>query len=166
MSLDYRDFNMAANSAIEEMLADSVFNQPDNHRVILMIGFVANRTMQKIDTDSVIKKIRVALNRSGKAAVSTVIAHGGPESAAASINSSMRDNEDFNQLTIAKKGKFEAPEYELTGKFLQRNVRAGKNHTQAEYYFQLSLTNLTSGVAMFESERRIIKRGTNKTVVW
>lgn len=166
MSLDYRDFQMAADAAIEQMLVAPMFNRPEGGRVILAIGRVSNRTMQHIDTDRMVKKIRVALNQSGKAAVSTVIGHGGPESAAASLNDTMRESDNFNQDTVARKGNFIGAEYELTGKFLQKNSRAGKNHQQVDYTFQLALTHLETGIAVYEYEKDIIKRGTNKTVAW
>ncbi|ASJ76662.1 penicillin-binding protein activator LpoB [Granulosicoccus antarcticus] len=166
MSLDYRDFNKAADAAIEELLASPNLVNPAGGRYILAIGRISNRTMQHIDTDSVVKKIRVALLNSGRVVTTTAIAHGGPEDDMVMQVRSLRTSTEFDQSSVAEQGTLRAPDLSLTGKFIQRTVRAGKNHQQVEYRFQISVTDLRSGVAIFEHEKEIVKRGTNKTVVW
>lgn len=166
MSLDYRDFNRAADAAVEELLASPALVNPNGGRYVLAIGRISNRTMQNIDTDSVIKKIRVALLNSGRVATTTAVGHGGPEDAMVMAARTLRDSEEFDQRGVARRGTLQAPDLSLTGKFLQRTVRAGRNHQQVEYRFQLSVTDIRSGLAVFEHEKEIVKRGTNKTVVW
>jgi PBP1b-binding outer membrane lipoprotein LpoB len=42
----------------------------------------------------------------------------------------------------------------------------GRNKTQVEYFFQLSLTEIKSGLAIWEGETPIVKRGSSKSVSW
>ena len=78
----------------------------------------------------------------------------------------LRLNEEFKQKTIAKKGQMIAPDLSLSGKIIQRNIRVDKSTQRIEYYFQLSLTNINTGLAIWEDERVIGKRGSNKSVAW
>ena len=64
-----------------------------------------------------------------------------------------------------RRGTLQAPDLSLSGKILQRNLTVGKEQ-QVEYYVQLSLTDLASGLAFWEGETPIIKRGSNKSVSW
>ncbi len=47
-----------------------------------MISRVVNDTMQRIDTDQLVKKIRIELLRSGKVVVTTAVGGAGPEDSA------------------------------------------------------------------------------------
>ncbi|HFU74078.1 MAG TPA: penicillin-binding protein activator LpoB, partial [Helicobacteraceae bacterium] len=66
MALDYRDFNEAAGKSVQSMLQSGAVDKRNGERVILAISRIKNDTMQHIDTDQLVKKIRVDLLRSGK----------------------------------------------------------------------------------------------------
>ncbi len=59
-----------------------------------------------------------------------------------------------------------APDLSLSGKIIQRNVRVNSGTQQVEYYFQLTLTDINTGLAFWEGETVIGKRGSNKSVSW
>ena len=69
-------------------------------------------------------------------------------------------------MTIAKKNTIIAPNMGLSRKILQRNARTGSGKQLVEYYFQLTLTHLESGLAFWEHEVIIGKVGSKKTVSW
>lgn len=164
MGLDYRDFNEAAGKAVQSLLKSGTLDKKDNDRVIIAISDIKNDTMQHIDTDQLIKKIRVDLLRSGRAVITTAIG-----SEVDSMNKKVRklnDNEDFNQRTTTEKGQMIAPEMSLSGKIIQRNITMDDGKQQVEYYFQLSLTELSTGLAWWEDEVIIGKRGSGKSVAW
>jgi len=166
MGLDYRDFEKAATKAITDMLQSGAVNKPGGGRYVLAISRITNDTMQHIDTDQLIKKIRVELLRSGKVVTSTAIGLNGPEDPLVAKTRQLRQSQEVNQRTVAKKGQIIAPDLSLSGKIIQRNNRIDDDTQQVDYYFQLSLTDVNNGLALWEGETPIIKRGSSETVSW
>jgi len=166
MSIDYRDFQKAASEAISSMLQSGAVNKSGGGRYVLAISRIVNDTMQRIDTDQLVKKIRVELLQSGKVVVTTAVSTNGPEDKMAMQARQLRKSEEFNQNTVAKKGQMIAPDLSLSGKIIQRNVKVGRRTQQVEYYFQLTLTDISTGLAFWEGETVIGKRGSNKSVSW
>lgn len=166
MGLDYRDFNKAAGEAIRSMLQSNALTKPDGGRYVLAISRIMNDTMQRIDTDQLVKKIRIDLLGSGKVIVTTAVSGGTAEDAMAMKTRKLRDSDEFKQTTVAKKGQMIAPDLSLSGKIIQRNIKIDSDQQQAEYYFQLSLSNINTGLAIWEGETIIGKRGDNDAVSW
>jgi hypothetical protein len=165
MTMDYRDFEKAATEAVDGMLASGAVSKPDGERYIMVVSRVTNDTMQRIDTDQLTKKIRVGLLRSGKVVTTTAVGLDGAEDEMSARARELRDSEEFDQSGVQRKGTLRAPDLSLSGKILQRNHTAGKEQ-QVEYYIQLSLTDLVTGLATWEAETPIIKRGSNESVSW
>lgn len=158
-ALDSRDFTIAAEKMIEDMIASGALDKPAGGRYVLAIGRVANRSGQDIDVDQLVKKIRVALYKSGKVVVTTAVAAGGAED---NMSRDVRDlvNDDmFNASTVAKAGTAIAPELSLSGKIIGRNLKISSSKQRIEYIFQLSLTDINSGLAFWEGEETIGKIG-------
>ena len=166
MGLDYRDFNQAASEAVQSMLMSGALDKKSGDRYVLAISRVTNDTMQHIDTDQLIKKIRVELLKSGKVVVTTAVSANGPEDAMSKQARELRNDDEFNQRTVQKKGTLVAPDMSLSGKILQRNVKMDDGKQQVEYYFMLSLTEIKTGLAWWEGETVIGKRGSGKSVSW
>lgn len=165
MGLDYRDFERAATDAVEEMLATGAVENPNGGRYVLVISRITNDTLQRIDTDQLVKKIRVALLRSGKVVTTTAVGLAGAEDEMSMRARELRGSKEFDQSGVQKEGTLQAPDMSLSGKIIQQNRKVG-DEQQVEYYFQLTLTHLGSGLAYWEGETPIIKRGSNKTVSW
>lgn len=166
MGLDYRDFDEAASKAIQSMLKSGALDKKNGDRYVLAISRITNDTMQHIDTDQLIKKIRVELLRSGKVVVTTAVSANGPEDAMSKQARELRNDDEFNQNTVQKKGTMVAPDMSLSGKILQRNIAMDDGKQQVEYYFMLSLTEIKTGLAWWEGETVIGKRGSGKSVSW
>jgi len=166
MGLDYRDFDEAASKAIQSMLKSGALDKKSGDRYVLAISRITNDTMQHIDTDQLIKKIRVELLRSGKVVVTTAVSANGAEDKMSKQARELRNDDEFNQNTVQKKGTLIAPEMSLSGKILQRNVAMDDGKQQVEYYFMLSLTEIKTGLAWWEGETVIGKRGSGKSVSW
>jgi PBP1b-binding outer membrane lipoprotein LpoB len=111
---------------------------------LMAISRIQNNTGQQLDTDLLVKKIRVALNRTGKIVTSTTIGIGAPED------------------PLAANGQTRRPDYTLSGKIIELRDSAGDIH-QASYVFQLSLSS-ASGIAVWEDEKTIIKQGSRPSV--
>ncbi|SFM98296.1 penicillin-binding protein activator LpoB [Marinobacter pelagius] len=165
MTMDYRDFEKAATEAVEDMLASGAVVNPNGGRYIMVVSRITNDTMQRIDTDQLTKKIRVSLLRSGKVVTTTAVGLNGAEDEMTMRARELRNSEEFDQSGVQKKGTLQAPDLSLSGKILQRNHKVGSEQ-QVEYYIQLSLTDLASGLAFWEGETPIVKRGSNSSVSW
>lgn len=166
MALDYRDFNEAAGKSVQSMLQSGAVDKRNGERVILAISRIKNDTMQHIDTDQLVKKIRVDLLRSGKVVVTTAVGSGDSVDAMNKKARDLRNDDEFNQGTVQKKGQLIAPDMSLSGKILQRNITMDDGKQQVEYYFQLTLTEIKTGLAWWEGEEIIGKRGSGKSVSW
>ncbi len=166
MVLDYRDFQKAAADAIDSMLSSAAMQKPGGGRYVLAISRIINDTMQHIDTDQLVKKIRVQLLNSGRVAVTTSIGGNGREDSLPLDTRKLRENDEIKQSTIATKGQIIAPDLSLSGKIIQRNIKVDKKTLQVEYYFQLTVTNVNNGLSIWEGETIIGKRGSDKNVSW
>ncbi len=173
LGLDYEDFERASLKLVDSMLRSPYLNRmykmnmkKSNKPLVLMISDFTNDTTQRIDIDQLIKKIRIALLNSGKFLVTTALRAGGPEDKATMELRKLRGNEEFNQKTIAKKGTIVSADLSMSGKIIQRNSKLPNGEQRVDYYIQMSLTDVTSGLAFWEGEQVISKAGSNDTVSW
>ncbi len=169
MGLDYRDFDQAASKMVQSMLGSGTLKKKDASRYVMTTGRIMNDTMQRIDTDQLMAKIEQELLNSGQVVMTSAV---GGKGAPDNMVYEMRDirdsaqSDEFNKDTLAAKGQLIAPELSISGKILQRNIRYSNNVQQVEYYFQLKITDLTTGLRFWQEETLIGKRGSNKSVSW
>lgn len=98
--------------------------------------------------------------------ITTAIGANGPEDTMTAQSRMLKKSKMVNQKTVKKDGRVIAPDFSLSGKIIQRNNRVNSSTQQVDYYFQLTMTNLDDGLAYWEGEQAIIKRGDNRTVSW
>lgn len=167
LGLDNQDFEQAAQESLNSLISSNALNKPGGGRYVVAIGKIINDTTIRIDTDMLVKKIRIGMLQSGKAVITTAIA-GNSNNVDDLIYDvrELRDNDEFKKDTIAGKGTLYAPDFSLTGKIVQRIARTGKNKQLVEYYLQLTLTDIKSGLAYWENESVVRKLGSNKSTVW
>lgn len=165
-SIDDSDFQKAAAEAVGSMLQSGALNKKAGGRYVLAISRITNDTMQRIDVDMLIKKIRIDLLNSGKVVVTTAVRAGGPEDSMSMDARQLRDSQEFNQNTVAATGQMIAPELSLSGKIIQRNTAASSSTQRIDYYFQLTLTDIRSGLAFWEGETVVAKMASNKSAAW
>jgi len=169
MELDYRDFAQAASEMIQSMVSSGALKKPGGGRYVMTTARVTNDTMQRIDTDQLMAKIEEELLNSGMVVMTSAV---GGEGAPDEMIYEMRDirdsatGDEFKQETLAGKRTLIAPELSTSGKIFQRNIRYDRNRQQVEYYFQLMVTDLTSGLRIWQKESLIGKRGSNRSVAW
>lgn len=164
--LDSRDFGSAATNMVQDMLASGAVNKPAGGRYVLAISRITNDTMQRIDTDQLVKLIRVELLKSGKVVTTTAVGLDGPEDPMPMRSRELRGSAEFSQANVARRGQMIAPELSLSGKLLQHNNVLGDGSQRVDYEFQLSLTDLRTGLALWKDSARIDKVGSNATVAW
>lgn len=204
MELEYRDWVKTADKMTKSMLESGAFDKID--KPVIVISSIINDTMQRFDTDILIKKIRKTIINSGKAQITTslknkktVITEYMPVESELTSHSisdkrttnlkvkskdyievkkdknisedettyqvrDLRSNKEYNKETITKEGTLIAPNFSLTGKMMQRNLglKSGwfsTTDTRVEYYLQLTLTDIKTGLSVWEDEEPIIKEG-------
>ena len=159
MELEYRDWTNTAEKMTESMISSGALKT--EAKPVIAIGNIVNDTTQRIDTDMLTKKIRTTLLKSGKAQIATNFSG---EDTTADKARTKRADAEYNQSTIAQKGTLVAPNMSLSGKMLQRNLKLESGwfssvDTRVEYYLQLTLTDLKTGLSVWEDEQPIIKEG-------
>jgi uncharacterized protein (TIGR02722 family) len=164
MALDYRDFEMAASQMVQSLLGSGALKKEGGGRYVVATGRIVNDTMQRIDTDQLMAKVETEMLNSGQAVMTSAVGSG----ADAMIHETreLRDSEEFDSNTVAAKKTLIAPELSISGKIFQRNIRYDRNKQQVEYYFQLKLSDVKSGLRFWQDEVVVGKRGSNKSVSW
>ena len=156
--IDPRDWSRAADEMVQSLLTSSVLESAPRSPAVMGISRIRNRTGLQIDTDLLTKKIRTSLNQSGKVLTTTVIGLGGqPEDPMAAGEAQRREFFAEDEKTAPK---VERPDYTLSGKIIGQETR-GQKATQVTYAFQLSLTDVRTGLAVWEDERLISKKQNN-----
>ena len=164
MALDYRDFDMAASKMVQSMLGSGALKKQEGGRYVVATGRILNDTTQRIDTDQLMVKIETEILNSGQAVMTSAIGSGSDE--LLHETRELRDSEEFDPDTVAKRQTLIAPELTISGKIFQRNIRYDRKTQQVEYYFQLKLSDVKSGLRFWQDETLIGKRGSNKSVSW
>lgn len=163
--LSSRDFEQAADEAVQSMLTSGAVAPVNGKKNILVISNILNDTMQRIDTDQLVKKIRIALLQSGSVKTTTAIGLNGSEDKMNDAYSQLARSKKINKSTLRKQS-LTAPNMSLSGKILQRNNRTSKGNQLIEYYFQLTLTDLSDGLGIWEGETPIRKLADKDSVSW
>jgi uncharacterized protein (TIGR02722 family) len=154
--INIQDYIQAADKMTGELLASGALDRVKNPPAVLAISRIVNNTGQQIDTDLLVKKIRVALLQSGKAVTTTTFGLGGQ--AEDPLAKGMQQEQQFmnDQKTTR------TADFSLSGKIIQLAVKVGDT-SQSTYSFQLSLTD-TQGLAVWEGEKEITKQGTQGSI--
>lgn len=169
MGLSHKDFDGAANKALGEMIDSPLLAHPEaaqGGRYVLAISNIINDTSQRIDTDQLTKKIRVGLLRSGKFLTTTAIGLNGAEDEMTAKVRELNNSKLVNKATTKKNGTVISPDFSLSGKIIQRTNKIDRSNQLVDYYFQLTLTQLETGLAYWEGEYPISKKGSNDSVTW
>ena len=164
MALDYRDFDQAASKMIQSMLGSGALKKEGGGRYVVATGRITNDTMQRIDTDQLMVKIEREITNSGQAAMTAAVGPGSDQTLLESRE--LRDSDEFDTSTTAAKKTLIAPELTIAGKIFQRNIRLDRNRQQVEYYFQLKLSDVTTGLTFWQDEVLVGKRGSDRSVTW
>ena len=156
--IDIQDWNRAADEMVASLLASGVLERAPEQPAVMAVSRIVNNTMQQIDTDSLTKKIRIELNRSGKTITTTTLGLGGRAE-----DPLAKEAAEMQAMLDGQKKATTLPYYTLSGKLLEDRARAGSTR-QVTYTFQLSLTTVKDGLAVWEDEKQITKIGKKPSV--
>ena len=161
--LNFKDWQMASSKCINSLLQSGVLDKKDGKKAVIMLSTIKNNTLQHVNVSQLTKDIRIALNKSGKALFTTAVSAKGAEDKATRQVRDLRDDEMFNQKTVKKMGTAIAPDFSLSGELLQQRTVQGRIE-ESYFEIQLSLTDLNTGLAVWEDKKRIAKQGTKAAV--
>jgi len=164
-NVDFKDWQIAAEKGIRSLLESGTLNRNDNRKNIIMISSVKNSTTQHINTRILTDKIRQALLRSGKALTTTAISGTGADDAASRQVRELANDPMFNQNTVQQSGTVIAPDMSLSGEIVQQQNSLGRRE-ESYFFFHLSLTDLTTGLAVWEDNVEIVKQGKKPLLGW
>ncbi|MBN1975251.1 MAG: penicillin-binding protein activator LpoB [Sedimentisphaerales bacterium] len=164
MSLDYRDFDQAASKMVQSLLGSGRLGKSDGSRYVLATGRILNNTTQRIDTDQLMLKVRREITNSGQGVFSAVVGPGSDKTLLETRE--LRESDEFDTSTTAEKRTLIAPELTIQGKIHQVIVPLARNRQQVEYYFQLELSEVKTGLTYWQEEVLVGKRGSDKSVPW
>ena len=164
---DYRDVQLTASRMIQAILRSGRFDRGDGQMYVLAVSKVENDTMQRFDTDILTSYITEELMNNGKIMVTSAMA-AGADNRDEMVNAarSVRGDAEFNQATVAKTGQLVAPTHSIFGKIIQRELRMDNGDKQIEYYFQLRITEIATGLQWWQKQHPIVKRTDGRTATW
>lgn len=158
--INIQDWNQAADLLVADLLESGVLERAPKQPALMAISRITNKTSALADTNALVKKIRVALNQSGKVVTTTTLGYGG------SVEDPVaKDVSEMQAFMSGEKQTTQLPDYTLSGTLLEDRTSVG-NVNQVTYTFQLSLTTTRNGVAVWESEQQITKIGKQSTIGW
>ena len=165
--LDYRDLQEAASAMLQSLFRSGRLDRTDGQAYVMTVGKVKNDTPQRFDTDTLTSYITEELMNSGKVMVTSAMA-ASADNRDEMVNAarSVRGNAEFNQATVAKTGQLVAPTHSIYGKIIQREIRMDNGDKQIEYYFQLRIVELASGLQWWQKQHLIGKRTDGRTPTW
>ena len=164
LSLDYRDFDNAIEEIVQSLLNSGVLKKDDRSRYVVTTGEIVNDTTQQIDTRQLMSSVEDRLIASGQVDMTSVIGDSADNMLTASRD--LRESDEFNKTTLIQKGQMISPELSFTGKIFQRVLNYDKKTNQVEYYIQLIVTDLKTGLRFWQKQVQILKRGSNKAPIW
>jgi hypothetical protein len=164
-SVNYNDFTDAAGVLIQSMLESGMLNESglskhDDGRVILALEDVDNMTSSNIKTKILTDKVRIALNKTGRVLTTTAVkfGSGGPEDTG---TKEVRDINDpmFEQNEYRNASSVVLPDLSLSGSIIKMGAEEGRTK-ETVLVFKLTMTDLRTGLAIWEDEAPIGKRRT------
>jgi uncharacterized protein (TIGR02722 family) len=160
------DFKNVANKMVDSMIRSGAISKPGGGRYVMVIGDIVNDTMQRFDTDQLIKKIRVALTQTGKVSVTMALGASGAEDKMLMKQRQLRGHKEFDQRGVAAEGQMKVYDLSLSGKIRQSNIRISRSEERIEYYIWLTLSDPISGLSFWEGEEVIGKVASSDSVSW
>jgi penicillin-binding protein activator len=148
-AIDPQDFNIAGSQMVQSLLASGALNNAPHTPAIMAMSNITNKTGIILDTDLLTKNIRVALLQSGKVQVTTITGVGGQGEDVVAQGEHQKE-EFLNDTPVVK------PDYTLSGKILEQYTQVS-DQSQHTYTFQLSLTDVRTGTAVWEDQRQVGK---------
>jgi uncharacterized protein (TIGR02722 family) len=163
--INFKDWQIAAEKGITSLLSSGALNRKDGRKTILMISTIKNSTTQHINTRILTDKIRQAVLRSGKALTTTAVGGKGADDRASKQVRDLENDDMFNQSTVQQAGTAIAPDMSLAGEIVQQKTTSGRMR-ESYFFIHMTLTDLKTGLAMWEDNVEIVKQEKTPLMGW
>jgi len=158
-SVDPAEWRKVAGEAAESLIASGALKRNDGMEPVVMIGRIRNYTLLHLEMGLLTNRLRQAILASGQAKVTSATGYGGNLERAVRRVRGIENDDLFDQRTVMKRGTVVAPNFSLAGMVIQQNAFAGR--TEESYYmFHLTLTDLATGIAVWEKNVDFAKQAT------
>ena len=158
-SVDSGEWKRVAGEAAQSLVASGALKRDDGMASVVMIGRLRNYTLLHLETSLLTNQMRQAILTSGQAKVTSATGYGGNLDRAVRRIREKENDDLYNQATVVKRGTVIAPNFSLAGMVIQHNTVSGR--TEESYYmFHLTLTDLKTGVAVWEKNIDFAKQAT------
>lgn len=157
-AINPQDWANAADQLTASLISSGALERAPKLPAVFAVDRVINNTQLMVDTDLLIKKIRVALTQTGKVAITNTLGLG--ERAVVASEAA-----ELEEMQSGKKQKTIVPDYTLYAKLIQQTDRQN-GVTQNTYAFQMSLVQVKTGLTVWEEERQIAKQTKKSAVGW
>ena len=156
--LDNEDVKRAASEMLQSLYRSGRLDRGDGQMYVLTVGKMKNDTLQRFDTDVLASYITQELMKSGKVMVTSAMA-ASADNRDEMIDAarSVRNDPEFNQGTVPQLGQKVAPTHSIYGKIYQQVLRRDNGDKQIEYYFQLRIVDVKTGLQWWQNQTEIIK---------
>ncbi|QSH41111.1 penicillin-binding protein activator LpoB [Lentisphaerota bacterium ZTH] len=163
--INFKDWQIAGEKCVKTMLDSGVLKRNDGRKTVIMISTVKNSTSQHVNTRLLTDRIRLAVLRSGQAITTTAVSGKGAEDNASRQVRKLADDEMFNKKTVVKQGTAIAPEMSLAGEIVQQKTKSGRT-SESYFFIHMTLTDLKTGLAVWEDNVEIAKQAKKPWLGW
>ncbi|RPG19172.1 MAG: hypothetical protein CBB69_005735 [Phycisphaera sp. TMED9] len=143
--IDVQDWSNAADQVLQQLFASGALETAPTKPARIEVTRVVNDTAQRIDTDLLTQKIKIALQQSGKVAFASSDGRA----------NEVADYRDFKAGEDAPR----LPFFIINGKILEIRASAGSTK-QSSFIFQLNLVNTVESIDAWSGEAEVTKQGT------
>lgn len=147
--IDTQDWQRAAEDAVRKLANSGVLEQAPTKPAVVKITRITNNTSQRVDTDMLMQKVKIALTQSGKVKVMS------QDDATQQLNDYTRFQKGDKSIVV--------PYYTISGKIIEQRASAGDTR-QTSFIFQLNLATVSDGLDVWSGETDITKQGTTNAV--
>ena len=162
-AVNYDDFVDSAGTLIQSMLASGSLNEVglskhEDGRIVLALEDVDNLTSSHINTKVLTDKVRISLSKTGRVVSTTAVkfGRGAPDDVSTKEVREL-DGGIFEENPYNKGRTVILPDLSLSGSIIKMSASEGRTK-ETVLIFKLTLTDLRTGLAIWEDEAPIGKR--------
>lgn len=163
--IDSHDVELAIKESVKnfelEFLGVDKNFKSSKEKKIFTISRIENKTKENVDTEIIARQLmrEIRKSKNGKKIEITNAISGessGKDSAIDEVRK-LRDNREFNQESVIKKGGLVAPNYSLSGKINQKISKLPDDKKRIDYIFSWSVVDLRDGTLEWDFDYTISK---------
>lgn len=150
------ELERAADQLLQKMITSS-FLERYEQPAIMMVAQIENNTDIIIPEGIVLTRIREGLTQSGKVLFTTQLGREGRDDDAPEARALVLNSDEFDPATLPEYGKLAAPRLSLRTQMNWMTNSDGENRRQNTYRVRMFVTDVQTGLAVWESSSQPIR---------